>query len=91
MIKYYELYFENYSGETISVDVEINYEDVAKYLCCPVSTIDNVDIFGYALHTFNKYHPRDIFLGIFPLDFPYSPAVDLPDFLDVCKSRKAWY
>lgn len=91
MIKYYELYFENYSGETISVDVEINLKDVADYLCCSVVDVTYTDIIDYCIHHFRKYRPFDLFYCIIPIDFPYSPAFDIPDFLDVCLSRKAWY
>lgn len=90
MIKYYEIYFINFTGETISVVVEVDISDVCDFLMCNIITLDESMICRYIMHLFVTNRPNDEFCCVVPYDFIDSPLEPIP-FEDVIYNPLPFY
>lgn len=92
MIKYFELCFENYFGETICVDISVNLDDVSKEFSLPVDMFDFNDIDLYIQLNFAKVHLYDEFVALIPIvvDEFFDTSSVLP-FCEFCTNPKSWY
>lgn len=90
MIKYYEIYFINFAGDTISVDVFVDICDICDYLMCNIITLDESMIRRYIMHLFEINRPNDEFCCVVPVDYLDSPREPIP-FDDVLYKPLSFY
>lgn len=90
MLKYYEIYFQNFTGDTVSVDIAVDITDVCNYMSCNIMTLDEDIIKAFIMHLFKLHRHYDTYHFAVPIDLLDINNEPIP-FTEFLYSNKTYF